>query len=294
MKMNKCGYLIREGFRSIKTHRFMSFASVTIILACLLIMGSFSLVAVNINSFIKDLEKENEVIAFVDEDYSESEAQALQSSIDSVDNVAAATFVTRQQAMRDFMSGYDNDLMEGIDKTAFRDRFVVQLKDISLMAQTKADLEKVDGVAKVNAHVDYANSFITIRNVVSIVSLVLIVILVIVSFFIMSNTIKLATFSRREEIGIMKMVGATNGFIRLPFVVEGLALGLMGGALAFLAEWGLYALITGRVMSDIVGQYVDVVPFSAVAGPVGLVFLAVSVLVGAFGGINAIRNYLKV
>lgn len=294
MKMNKCGYLIREGFRSIKTHRFMSFASVTIILACLLIMGSFSLVAVNINSFIKDLEKENEIIAFVDEDYSESEARALQSSIDSVDNVAAATFVTRQQAMSDFMSGYDNDLMEGIDKTAFRDRFVVQLKDISLMAQTKADLEKVDGVARVNAHVDYANSFITIRNVVSIVSLVLIVILVIVSFFIMSNTIKLATFSRREEIGIMKMVGATNGFIRLPFVVEGLTLGLLGGALAFLAEWGLYALITGRVMSDIVGQYVDVVPFSAVAGPVGLVFLAVSVLVGAFGGINAIRNYLKV
>ena len=294
MKMNKCGYLIREGFRSIKTHRFMSFASVTIILACLLIMGSFSLVAVNINSFIKDLEKENEIIAFVDEDYSESEARALQSSIDSVDNVAAATFVTRQQAMSNFMSGYDNDLMEGIDKTAFRDRFVVQLKDISLMAQTKADLEKVDGVAKVNAHVDYANSFITIRNVVSIVSLVLIVILVIVSFFIMSNTIKLATFSRREEIGIMKMVGATNGFIRLPFVVEGLTLGLLGGALAFLAEWGLYALITGRVMSDIVGQYVDVVPFSAVAGPVGLVFLAVSVLVGAFGGINAIRNYLKV
>lgn len=294
MKMNKCGYLIREGFRSIKTHRFMSFASVTIILACLLIMGSFSLVAVNINSFIKDLEKENEIIAFVDEDYSESEARALQSSIDSVDNVAAATFVTRQQAMSNFMSGYDNDLMEGIDKTAFRDRFVVQLKDISLMAQTKADLEKVDGVARVNAHVDYANSFITIRNVVSIVSLVLIVILVIVSFFIMSNTIKLATFSRREEIGIMKMVGATNGFIRLPFVVEGLTLGLLGGALAFLAEWGLYALITGRVMSDIVGQYVDVVPFSAVAGPVGLVFLAVSVLVGAFGGINAIRNYLKV
>ena len=294
MKMNKCGYLIREGFRSIKTHRFMSFASVTIILACLLIMGSFSLVAVNINSFIKDLEKENEIIAFVDEDYSESEARALQSSIDSVDNVAAATFVTRQQAMSNFMSGYDNDLMEGIDKTAFRDRFVVQLKDISLMAQTKADLEKVDGVARVNAHVDYANSFITIRNVVSIVSLVLIVILVIVSFFIMSNTIKLATFSRREEIGIMKMVGATNGFIRLPFVVEGLTLGLLGGALAFLAEWGLYALITGKVMSDIVGNYVDVVPFSAVAGPVGLVFLAVSVLVGAFGGINAIRNYLKV
>lgn len=124
--------------------------------------------------------------------------------------------------MKSFMQDYSKDLMEGIDASTFRDRYVIHLTDISLMAQTKEALQTVDGVDKVNAHIDYANGFITVRNIVSVVSLVLIVILVLVSFFIMSNTIKLATFSRREEIAIMKMVGATNAFIRLPFVVEGL------------------------------------------------------------------------
>jgi cell division transport system permease protein len=294
MKMNKCGYLIREGFRSIRTHRFMSFASVTIIVACLLIMGSFSLVAVNINSLIKELENQNEVVAFVDEDYSEQQAEALQDDIEKVDNVSSVEFVSRDTAMKNFMSDYSQDLMEGIDQSTFRDRFVVHLKDISQMAQTQKALEGVNGIVKVNAHLDYANGFITVRNIVSAVSLVLIIILVIVSFFIMSNTIKLATFSRREEIAIMRMVGATNGFIRLPFVVEGLVLGILGGLIAFFAEWGLYALVTGKIMSTIAGKFVEVVPFSTVMTPVLLVFLGVGILVGGFGGVNAIRNYLKV
>jgi len=294
MKMNKCGYLIREGFRSIRTHRFMSFASVTIIVACLLIMGSFSLVAVNINSLIKELENQNEVVAFVDEDYSEQQAEALQDDIEKVDNVSSVEFVSRDTAMKNFMSDYSQDLMEGIDQSTFRDRFVVHLKDISQMAQTQKALEGVNGIVKVNAHLDYANGFITVRNIVSAVSLVLIIILVIVSFFIMSNTIKLATFSRREEIAIMRMVGATNGFIRLPFVVEGLVLGILGGLIAFFAEWGLYALVTGKIMSTIAGKFVEVVPFSTVMTPLLLVFLGVGILVGGFGGVNAIRNYLKV
>ena len=162
------------------------------------------------------------------------------------------------------------------------------------MSETKMDLESLKGVAKVNAHLDYAQSFVTIRNVVSAVSLVLIVILVFVSFFIMSNTIKLATFGRREEIAIMKMVGATNAFIRLPFVVEGLVLGILGGGLAFLAEWGLYNVVTGRLVGSITGSLLNVIPFQTVAIPVFVVFMAVGVLVGAFGGVNAIRNYLKV
>ena len=124
--------------------------------------------------------------------------------------------------------------------------------------------------------------------------MVLIVMLVFVSFFIMSNTIKLATFGRREEIAIMKMVGATNSFIRLPFVVEGLALGMMGGAIAFLAEGGLYNLVTGRIVNSVAGTLLNVIPFRDVALQVFIVFMAVGILVGVFGGVNAIRNYLKV
>ena len=291
----RLGYLIREGFRSITTHGFMSFATITIIVACLIIMGSVSLLSLNIDALIKDLEDQNEIVVFVDDSLSDVEsARDLQKNIEAIENVSSAEFVSRDVAMENFMSKYDESLMEGIDEDVFRHRYIVHLVDIAQMSQTKMDLEAIKGVAKVNAHLDYAQSFVTIRNVVTAVSLVLIVILVFVSFFIMSNTIKLATFGRREEIAIMKMVGATNGFIRLPFVVEGLVLGIIGGGLAFLAEWGLYNVVTGRLVGSITGSLLNVVPFSKVALEVFVVYMAVGVLVGAFGGVNAIRNYLKV
>ena len=234
-------------------------------------------------------------MVFVDESLNdEAAARDLQRNIEAVDNVASVQFVSRGEAMDSFMSKYDASLMEGIDEEVFRHRFVVHLNDIAHMSQTKADLEAIRGVAKVNAHLDYAKSFVTIRNVVTVVSMVLIVMLVFVSFFIMSNTIKLATFGRREEIAIMKMVGATNSFIRLPFVVEGLVLGIMGGCIAFLATWGLYNLVTGRVVGSITGTLLNVIPFRNVALQVFVVYMAISVLVGVFGGVNAIKNYLKV
>ena len=294
MKLNRLGYLIREGFRSITTHGFMSFASVTIIMACLIIMGSAALLTVNIDAAIKSLEDQNEVVAFVDESFTQEQAQALEGAIAAVDNVSSVEFVDRVAAMNNFMSSYDKNLMEGIDETVFRHRFVVQLTDISLMAQTKAALEAVEGVAKVNAHLDYAKSFVTVRNVVSVIALVLIAILTFISVFIMTNTIKLATFNRREEIAIMKMVGANNSFIRLPFVVEGLVLGILGGGLAFLVQIGLYKLVTGRVVGGITGSFLSVVPLEQIALPVFVAFMGIGVLVGVFGGVNAIRNYLKV
>ena len=287
--------MIREGFRSIKTHGFMSFATVTITMACLIIIGSVALLSVNIDALIKDLENQNEVVAFVDENIAEeSAAEALGSALAEVDNVESVEFVSRAEAMDNFMSQYDEDLMEGIDETVFRHRFVIHLGDIAEMAQTKAALEAVDGIVKVKAHLEYADTFVTIRNVVCIITLVLTVILVFVSVFIMSNTVKLATFGRREEIAIMKMVGATNSFIRLPFVVEGLVLGILGGGLAFLAEWGLYSVLTGRLMGTLTGSFITMVPFKSVMLPVLVFYLGTGILVGVFGGVNAIRNYLKV
>ncbi len=287
--------MIREGFRSIKTHGLMSFATVTIIMACLIIMGSVALLSLNINYLIKDLEKQNEVVAFVDDEIEdEEEAKAIGSQILAVGNISAADFVSRSEAMQNYMSKYDKSLMEGIDETVFRHRFIIHLNDIEKLAQTKEALEGVPGIARVRAHQEYADTFVKIRNIVSGVALVLMAILVFVSMFIMSNTIKLATFSRREEIAIMKMVGASNGFIRLPFVVEGLVLGLLGGGLGFLAQWGLYDLVTKSLMESLTGDILEVVPFLSIAPLILAVYLGIGVLIGVFGGVNAIKNYLKV
>lgn len=295
MRLSRYGYLIGEGFRSITKHGFMSFASITVIMACLIIMGSVSLLSLNIDALIADLEDQNELVAFVDDSIPDvDEAKALGASIEALGNITSVEFVSRTDAMDAFMNNYDDSLMEGIDETVFRHRFVIHLTDISQMAESKRDLENIPGIAKVKAHLDYAQRFVTIRNIVSVVSLVLIVMLVFVSVFIMSNTIKLASFSRREEIAIMKMVGANNSFIRLPFVVEGLVLGTIGGGLAFFAEWGIYELVTGELVSSLTGSLIAVVPFRSVALIVLIVYLGTGILVGAVGGVNAIRNYLKV
>ena len=294
MKLNRLGYLIKSGFTGIFSHGLMSFATVTITMACLIIMGSFGLLVVNINEMIADLESENEVVAFIDENLTEEEARAIESLIEAVPNVADAQFMSRAEAMENFQEDYDPELFDSLDESVFRHRYIIQLTDISLMSQTEADLENVDGVAKVNAHLDYAQGFITARNIVSIVSLALIIILIVVSFFIMTNTIKLATVTRREEIAIMRMVGASNGFIRCPFIVEGLVLGILGGLLAFIIEWGLYSLLLNRVMGGVTSTLITLVPFSAVMWPLLIAFLGVGILVGVFGGSSAIRNYLKV
>ena len=294
MRMSRFFFLIGQGFKNIFTHGFMSFASVAVITACLFIMGCFSLLTLNIDNMIAEMQSQNRVIAYVDEALSEDEARALESKVSKVANIETCEFVTREEAMTSFESDYDADLFENIDSSVFRHRYVLSLTDLSLMQETKADLEGIDGIADVRAHLDYAEKFVTLRNIVSIVSVILVVTLFVVSLFIMTNTIKLATFTRREEIAIMRMVGATNGFIRLPFVVEGLILGALGGAVAYGIVALVYHLATQKLLAAMAFGFVVLVPFSTVALPLLGVFLGVGILVGVLGGVSAIRNYLKV
>ena len=295
MKVNRIGYLFREGLRGVFSHGFRSFASITVIAACLLIMGSFALVGINIDSIIRDMEQESQILAFVDESLTQDDARLLEGAIRTLSNVREVKFITREEALENYKAQYeDTSLFDDIDATVLRNRYVVYLNDITLMENTKEALENVPGVADVNAEVGIAKGFITVRNVVSVITAILIVVLLVVSLFMMSNTIKLATYTRREEIAIMKMVGANNGFIRFPFVVEGLIMGVLGAGIGFLLQWLIYNFITGRIMNSMAGNLFHLLPFAAIMTPLLLVYLAVGILVGAFGGGMAIRNYLKV
>ncbi|MBQ3262277.1 MAG: permease-like cell division protein FtsX [Oscillospiraceae bacterium] len=292
--MSRFFFLLGQGVKNIFTHGFMSFASVAVITVCLFIMGCFSLITLNIDNMIAEMQSQNRVIAYVNEDFSEEQARAIESDLQKLDNIESLEFVTREEALEAFESDYNDSLFEDIDSSVLRDRFVLSLTDLSLMKETKTELEQVDGIVKVTAHLEYAEKFVTLRNIVSIVSVILVVTLIVVSLFIMTNTIKLATFTRREEIAIMRMVGATNGFIRLPFVVEGLVLGALGGAIAYGLVALVYHLATEKLLAAMAFGFVVLVPFSTVALPLLGVFLGVGILVGVLGGVSAIRNYLKV
>ena len=295
MKINRLGYLFKEGLRGVFFHGFRSFASVTVIAACLIIMGSFALVAVNVDNMIDRMESESQVLVFVDESLSQDDAQMLEGAIRTINNVRDVEFVDRDEAYENFVATYSDDsIFDKLDSSVLRNRYVVFLNDITLMKETSNSLRAIPGVADVNAEFGVAEGFITARNVVSVITAVMIVILLVVSVFMISNTIKLAAFTRREEIAIMKMVGASNGFIRFPFVIEGLILGLLGAGIGFLLEWAAYNFVDGRIMQSVAGKLFYMMPFSAVMTPMLIIYLAVGVLVGAFGGAMAIRNYLKV
>ena len=295
MSLNRISYLLKEGFRGVFSHGFRSFASVTVIAACLIIMGSFGLVAVNVDNLIGDMEEDSQILAFVDETLSEEDARSIEGALLSISNIRSVEFVSRETAMENYKASYgDSSVFENLDASVFRNRYVIHLKDITLMKQTKSVIESVNGIADVNAPVTIAEGFIAVRNVVSVITAILIVILLVVSVFMMSNTIKLATYTRRDEIAIMKMVGASNAFIRTPFVVEGLILGLLGAGIGFLLQWAVYDFIVDKVAASIAASLITVMPFATLMTPLLIVFLAIGVLVGAFGGAMAIRNYLKV
>ncbi len=293
MKLNRIGYYIKEGLTGLFKHGFMSFASVFIIVACLLIMGSFSLLALNVNAIIKEFEDENVVLAFIDDNMTEQQARGLESQILAVPNVSSAEFISREQAYESFISKSEEKYAD-LDASVLRHRFAVYLDDVALTAQTQQDLRSIPGVAEITANLSIARGIVTVRNVVSAVSLVLVVILLIISFFIMSNTIKLATFDRREEIGIMKVVGATNAFIRWPFVLEGFILGIAGALIAFVALWGLYTFIAGEIVRNYTSTLFSIIPFSTVQIPILVIFLVIGFAVGVLGSSFAIKNYLKV
>lgn len=297
MSRHNFAYFAREGAYNMFSHGFMSFAAIGITVACLLIMGTFTLVAVNANAMLEDMESTNQMLAFVDESLTEEEARALEDDLLAVPNVRAVTFISNAQAAEEFRARYeDEELFQGLPDDNFRHRFAIELVDIGYMSETREAIEAVPGIGEgnVNAYEDEAAGFITLRNVAGVVCVVLIAVLLVVSVFIIANTIKLTTFDRRDEIAIMRMVGATNGFIRWPFVVEGFILGIVASALAFFLEWGLYNLLETQVAAVDSLNLISIVPFVEVVEIVAIGYAVVGFIVGVIGSLLSIRRFLQV
>ncbi len=289
------GYYLSEGFHSIFTHGFMSFAAVCMIVACLLIMGSFTLVAVNLNDMLGDYEAENEFLAYIDDTCTQEEAKAMESVIESVPNVSDALFVSREQAMEEFLAGRQaNELLDNLPAQVLRDRFHIRVHELDQMESTVNAVEGLANVAKVRAALDIAKGFVLVRNIASGIAIVLIAILAVVSLFIIANTIKLATFYRREEIAIMKMCGATDGFIQWPFVVEGMLLGLTGALVAFFAQWGIYHLVGKLIIQGNGLSLLTMLSYGEMAKTILLIFCGSGALIGVGGSLIAIRKFLQV
>jgi len=289
------GYFMAEGGRSIRSHGLMSFAAVCMIVACLLIMGSFALIAVNANQMLGDLESENSFLAYIDENYTDEQCTQLQSRIKNVPNVANVVFITKEEAKDRYLEGMEDiPLYAELPAETFRDRFSIQVTDIEQFQDTVTRVTNLSGIVNYRAETEIAEGFVMVRNIAAGIASILIAILVVISLFIIANTTRLATFTRREEIAIMKMCGATNSFIRWPFVFEGLILGVTGAIVAFFAQWGVYYLIEDTIMSNGGQTFLRVLPFEDMLWTVLGWFTFAGCVIGAGGSVVTIRKFMQV
>ena len=288
-------YFFGEGLSNMFSHGFMSFAAIGITVACLVVMGTFSLVAYNAELMLEDLQSEYEILAFVDETCDTVQTRQVGERLAVLDNVKEVKFITKEEATKAYEEkNKDESMLQNLDPNIFRDRYAVFVDNLNLVSQTAGAVRDTQGVGGVRVDEDIAGGFITLRNVAGIVCAALIAILLIVSVFIISNSIKLTTFDRRDEIAIMKMVGATDGFIRWPFVYEGFFLGIISALIAFLLQWLLYDSVAKSLMISDRLQLLEIVPFEGIWQSVLIVFTLAGVVIGVGGSLTAIRKFLQV
>ena len=296
MKLTNLGYLLKEGIKGIFTHGFMSFAAVCVTVACLLSVGSFSILVYNVNIMVEELNQTNEILAYVDETLSDADAKSVGTKINLIDNVLRADFIPREEALENFIADHQEEeaSFSGLDASDLRHRFRIVLEDNHYIKETDQAVRNIPGVVKTVAEYEMAQGFSTIQDVLHLVSLGIIAVLLVVSLLIISNTVKLAMYDRKEEIGIMKMVGATNGFIRLPFVVEGFTLGMLGAAMAFGLEWVMYDAMVQKIGEVDALRLFKFVPFEELLIPMVVTFAAAGMFVGIVGSWTSIRKFLNV
>ena len=295
MKGSSLGYLTREGFRNVWVNKMMSIASVAVLMACLLIIGVGAMAYFNINSLLDIVEAQNIVMVYVSDEADDVKTSELRLSLENMDNIASCEFVPKEDAFQhqvELMGG-DSALFEGFKTSPLPDAFKVTVKDLSRFKETVSEIEKLDGVYNVRENSDLASKLVTVRRAVTIVSAGLVSMLFLVALFIISNTIRITMFSRKLEINIMKAVGATNSFIRWPFMVEGVLLGIISAGVSVLLLWGLYELIIYAFSSVITMLGFSFVPFLSYVWYIFGAFLAIGIITGSFGSMVSMNRYLK-
>ena len=295
MKINNIGYLLKEGIRGIFQHGFMSFAAVFVTVACLLIVGTFTAVTHNLSLMVEELNENSEILVYIDDTYTLDKAKQVESRVRLVDNVSQADLITREEVLESFRQSFkDPSLLDTVTPDTFEYRVRVLLLDNTKLSETQERLALVPGVTEVKSPDGLIEGFVDLQEVLRVVSIVLVVILLFVSLLIISNTVKMAMADRKNEIAIMKMVGATNGFIRLPFVVEGFTLGMLGAALAFGLEWLMYDALVARLAVVDTLKLFSFVPFTQLLWPMVATFSAAGMFVGVVGSWNSIRKFMDV
>jgi len=302
MRVHNVGYLIKEGGKNVVRNRMMSFACIGVLVACMLLIGGAAMLSLNVNAMVNFVEDQNELIVYMDENITQSEIIAMNATLSGFENIESFIFISRHDFLEQIIeeAGEHADLYIGLrgEENPLLDKYIVSVSDIAYMSDTVSRLRMVRGVYRINYADEVANILVAVRQAVTFSGVVVVGILIVVSIVIITNNIKLTIFARRKEISIMKYVGATDAFIRLPFLVEGVIIGLASAVLAFLIlGFGYTYLLSwiGERFSAIVGPvFYRAVDFWFIAPYVFGAFAGLGVFIGMIGSGSFVKKYLKV
>ena len=301
MKTSSFGYLLKEGFRNVIQNRLMSVASIGVLTACLLMIGGSVLLTMNINSIVGYVEDQNEVLVFVEDGADDELIQSLEMDLNRIKNVHEVIFVSKEEALETQMEllAESADLLAGFEEdNPFPDSFRLKIDDLSTLEDTLEEIRQIEGVESISASTELAATITDIKRGISFAGTYIVAIMSLVSLVIVANTTKITVFSRRREINIMKYVGATDAFIRMPFLIEGILLGLAASVLAFFLLWGGYSYATqwlSTAPSTLLKlAYTNLVNFKAVSLRLFGGFAAAGTGIGALGSMVFIGKFLKV
>ena len=296
MKGGSLGYLTKEGFRYVRVNKLMSIASISVMFSCLVMIGSAGLLMVNMYSMISSIEEKNVITVFYEDGIQGQPGDSLGRQIQALDNVKSTEFIANEVAFEQQIAISSPEMKEYLEgkEASFPDAYKVTVKDMGLYADTVEQLKVIKGVASVSSSSATAMTLHNLRGTVTTISLGIIVMLLFVSLFIISNTVKITMFNRRLEISIMRSVGATNMFIRWPFILEGVVLGVIAGILATLAVWGIYEGAI-RALTDLLTNIGGSAspPFWHYAPLLFFSFVGIGIITGSLGSTIAIAKYLK-
>ena len=298
MKYNRVGYLIGEGFSNVFKNKKSTMASIIIMCATMIIFGLFLIIGENVNHFVDNLKLQQGFQVFMKEDATQEEMDKVKEDIRALDGISTIEFVSKEQGLNTMKEKLKDEkgVLDGFNVQKIKASYIVKVTDLERSKTIQSEVEKIDNVVKITNSNETAMKLISIAKVIRIATGVILLLLIIISTFIISNTIKLTVHSRRKEISIMKYVGATNSFIRWPFIVEGIVIGIISSIISIIIVGGTYNIITTKMAeSDFVRVMgMNLVGLNEMLTSIILVYLILGIGIGTVGSVVSMRKYLKV
>ena len=298
LKHSIFGYLLGEGFRNVFHNKKSSGASLAIMCATMLIFGLFFMIIENLNNAVETLETQQGIQVFIQKTATDAQMEQIGEQIQAIDGVNKVTFVSKEDALNQTKEKLKDKqaLIAGWDESnPFKASYLVTLTDLKLSSQVQDEIKKIDNIDSIQSRDETINGLVAIANGVRIVSAVILTLLVLISIFIIGNTIKLTVHARRKEISIMKYVGATDSFIRWPFVIEGIIIGIVAALLSILVLGIAYSLIINAAANSIISTMgIKLLSFTDMTTLLVIVYMVLGIGIGALGSSISMRKYLQV